>query len=118
MTRTLRRPQLPQRLGFDLPDALAGDIEFLTDFLERVLALAADTEPQADDLLFFRRESLQDVRRLVPHVRVDNGIHRRAHPAVLDEVAERRLAVAANRRLERNRIARNGLELLNLFHRD
>jgi hypothetical protein len=34
--------KLPQRFGFDLPDALAGDVEFLTDFFEGVLALAAD----------------------------------------------------------------------------
>ncbi len=45
-------PQLPQRLGFDLADAFAGDVELLADLFERVLALAADAEAQADDLLF------------------------------------------------------------------
>jgi hypothetical protein len=39
---TLWCSKLPQRFGFDLPDALAGDVEFLTDFFEGVLALAAD----------------------------------------------------------------------------
>jgi hypothetical protein len=30
-------PQLAQRLGLDLPDALAGDLEVLAHFLERVV---------------------------------------------------------------------------------
>src|SRR6266566_1125336 len=47
-----RVSQLPQRLGLDLTDALAGDREALADFLERVLAAVADAEPHLDDLLF------------------------------------------------------------------
>jgi hypothetical protein len=36
--------QLPQRLGFDLSDALARDVEFLADLFEGVLALAANAK--------------------------------------------------------------------------
>src|SRR5438067_1824295 len=43
-------PQLAERLGFDLPDALARDREALADFLQRVLAAVADTEAHLDDL--------------------------------------------------------------------
>jgi hypothetical protein len=32
-------PELPERLGLDLADALAGDVELLADFLERVAAM-------------------------------------------------------------------------------
>ena len=45
MPRPFRRPQLPQRLCFNLPDPFASDVELLSDLLERVLAFAADSEP-------------------------------------------------------------------------
>src|SRR5919106_616142 len=49
-------PQLSERLRLDLPDALPRDREPLADFLERVLALFADSEPETEDLLFFRAQ--------------------------------------------------------------
>src|SRR6476619_3436596 len=51
--------QLAQRLGFDLPDALARHREALADFLERVLAAVAHAEAHLDHFLFPRRERLQ-----------------------------------------------------------
>ena len=118
MTRAFGRPQLAQRLRFDLADALARDVEFLADFFERVLALAADPETQPDHLLLFGRKRLQDVGGLVANVGVDHRIHRRAYPAVFNQIAQRRFAIAADRRFERHRIARNGLQLLDLFDRN
>ena len=56
MARPFWRPKLAQGLGFDLTDALAGDIEFLADLLQSVLALAADAEAQPDHFLLFRRQ--------------------------------------------------------------
>src|SRR5208283_454902 len=102
MPRALRRAQLAQRLGFDLADALARDIELLAYLFQRMLAVATDPEAQADDFLFFWRKSLQDGRRLLADVRVDDRIHGRGHPTVLDQVAQRRLAIAADGRFERN----------------
>src|SRR4029453_6539689 len=54
-----RMPQLAKSLGFDLPNALAGDGEALADLFERVLAAVADAEPHLDHLLLARRERLQ-----------------------------------------------------------
>ena len=51
---------MPQRFGFNLADALARDVQLLADLFERVLALAAYAEAQADDFLFFRKERLED----------------------------------------------------------
>ena len=116
--RPLRRPQLPQRFGFDLPDALARDVEFLADLFERMLALAAYAEPQPDHLLFFRRKSFQDAGGLVANVGFDHRVYRRAHPTVFDQVAQSGFAVAPDWRFERNRVARNGLQLLDFLHRD
>src|SRR4051812_17499658 len=118
MTGTLRRAELPQRLGLNLTDTLAGDVELLADFFERVLALAADAEAEPDHLLLLRRKRLQDVRGFVAYVRVDNRIDRRTYPAILDQIAESRLTITTHGSFERHWIARDGLELLDLLHRD
>ena len=55
MPRTFRRAKLAERLGFDLADALTGDVKFLADLFQSMLALAADAEAQ-DHLFFFRRQ--------------------------------------------------------------
>src|ERR1039458_8298412 len=78
MPRTFRRAKLAQRLGFDLPDALTGDVESLTDLFQSVLALAADAEAQPDHFFFFRRQGLQNISGLIAHVGVDYRIHRRS----------------------------------------
>ena len=56
MASPLRRPKLAESLGFDLADAFARYVEFLTDFFQGVLALAADAEAQPDHFLLFRRQ--------------------------------------------------------------
>src|SRR5713101_4160228 len=71
--RPLGSAELPQRLGLDLPDPLARDIELLADLFKRVLALAADAEAQPDDLLLSRREGLQDADGLGAHVAFVDG---------------------------------------------
>src|SRR5689334_364703 len=70
------RPQLPQRLSFDLADAFARDVKLLPNLLKRVLTLAANAEAQPNDLLFFRREGLQNVCGFVADVRIDHRINR------------------------------------------
>src|SRR4051812_19105140 len=66
--RARRVPQLTQRLGFDLPDPLARDLEVLADFLERVVRLLADPEPHAQHLLFTRGERGEHLAGLVCEV--------------------------------------------------
>src|SRR5439155_9592771 len=63
-----RMAQLAERLGLDLPDALTGDREALANLFQRVLALLADAEPEAEDLLLLGRQRGQralDLRREV-----------------------------------------------------
>src|SRR5580765_8098467 len=79
--------ELAQRLGLDLPDALASDREVLADLLQRVLAAVREAEAQAQHLLFSRREGVQDAVRLLPQAQPDHALHRRADLLVLDEVA-------------------------------
>src|SRR5262249_4399255 len=81
-----RVPELAQRLRPDLADALARALEVLTDFFERVIALLADTEAHAQDLLLARRQRLEDLPRLLGEVHVDDRLGRREDALVLDEV--------------------------------
>ena len=76
LARARRLAQLAQGLCFDLANALAGDVEFLADLFERMLALAADAETQPDHFLFLRRKRLQDAGGLVANVGFDYGIDR------------------------------------------
>src|SRR5450755_526393 len=116
MTRTFGRAKLAQRLGFNLPDALTGDVKLLPDLFESVLALAADAEAQPDHFLFFWRQGLQNIGGFIADVRIDHCVYRRTHPAVFNQISQRRLTVAAYRRFKRHRVARDGLELLDLFN--
>ena len=54
MPSAFRRPKLAKRLGFDLSNPLAGDVELLADFFEGVFPLAANSETEPDHLFFFR----------------------------------------------------------------
>src|ERR1039457_3420622 len=76
----LRGAQLAECFGFNLADAFARDVEFLTDLFQRVLALAADAEAHANYLLLFRGERLEDAGRLIAHIGFNYGIDGRAHP--------------------------------------
>ena len=71
-------PQLGQCLGFDLADALARNVELLTDLLQGVLAITADPISPPNHLLFLGRERLQNARRLIANVGnvSDNGVSR------------------------------------------
>src|SRR5690606_12138760 len=99
-----RVTQLAQRLRLDLADALAGDLEVLTDLLEGVVGLLADAEAHAEHLLLARRERGEDLARLIGQVHRDHALARRDDALVLDEVAEVRVFLLADRGLERDRL--------------
>src|SRR5712671_4016780 len=75
MARPFRRPELAEGFGFNLANTFARYVELLPDLFQSMFALAADTEPQANHLLFFRREGFENIRGLIPHVSVDHRIH-------------------------------------------
>src|SRR5688572_31116650 len=52
--RARRVPELAQRLGFYLADALAGDVELLADLLQRVVGVHFDAEAHAQHLSLAR----------------------------------------------------------------
>src|SRR4051794_34249402 len=111
-------PQLAERLGFDLPDALACDREALAHFFERVLAAVADPEAHLDDLLFARRERLQHGLGLLAEIQVDHRVRGRNDVSVLDEIAKMRVFLFADGRLERDGFLCDLQHLADFGHRD
>src|SRR5450432_2491305 len=97
--RCYRRAQLTKRPGFDLADALARKVVLLTDLLQGVRALAADPKSQPNHFLFPGRERPQDARRLIANAGRDYSIDRRSDPTVLDQIAQRGLAIAERERV-------------------
>src|SRR5262252_4855107 len=99
-----RVSQLPQRLRFDLPDPLAGDVEGPADLLQRVLGPVAHAEPHLQDLFLAGSQRLQDPAGLILEVGDEHGLDGGEHAAVLDEVPQMRILFLADRRLERDRL--------------
>ncbi len=92
-------PQFTQRLGFDLADALARNGKVLAHFLERMLAAILEAEAHLDDLFFARAQGFQHLSGLLAQVEIDDGLRRRNHAAVHDEIAQVRLFFFTDRRL-------------------
>src|ERR1035438_4576992 len=110
--------KLAKRFGFNLANSFARDVEFLADLFECVLALAADAEAHADHFLLLGREGFEDAGGFIADVGLDHCVDGGTHPTIFDEIAEGGLAVAADWGFERDRIAGDGLELLDFLHRD
>src|SRR5262245_40621087 len=109
--------ELAQRLGFDLPDALARDGEVLADLLERVLAAVRETEAQPQHLLLARRERVQDLVGLLAQGEADDRLDGRDDLLVLDEITEMAVFFLADRRLQRDRLLRDLEDLAHLVDR-
>src|SRR6185437_608012 len=86
LARAARVLELPERLGFDLADALARHRELLADFFERVVGVHADAEAHPEDALLARGERGEDARRRLAEVRLDRRIQRQHGVLVLDEI--------------------------------
>ena len=72
LARPRRMTQLAQRLGFNLPDALARYLEALAHFFERMLGAVFEAEAHLDDALLARRERAQNLRCVLLQVHADH----------------------------------------------
>src|SRR6516162_6483846 len=118
LARVARVAQLRERLCLDLPNALARDAELLADLGQRAVIGVADAEAQAQDMLLTRRElgerlghgGLQRAR-FRGRVRIDRV-------GRLDQVAQRGIAVLADRQVERRRLLHHREDLLDARQRN
>src|SRR5262245_38804319 len=117
LARPCRVTQLAERLCFDLPDTLPGDGEARADFLERHVGTLPDAEAQAKHLLFPGGERAENLAGLAAQVGGDHGIGGGHRPLVLEEVAEMAVLLLPDRRLERDRLARDAQDATDLLGR-
>src|SRR5215831_11383655 len=96
--------QLLQRLGLDLADALPGHPEHLSYLFERMLRRSPDAEAQNQDALFARRQLAESASHDPLERTCLRGRMRIDRIGRLDEVAQRRVAVLADRNVERSRL--------------
>src|SRR5664280_2824764 len=80
--------QLSQRLGFDLPNAFAGDVVHLADFLQRALVAVHQPEAHFENLSFALGQCGQDVPELFLQETVAGHIGGVLGALVLDEITD------------------------------
>src|SRR5450432_1403477 len=107
-------PQFAQRLGFDLANAFAGHVERLADFFQSVLRAIVHAKAHADNFFLARAQRTQHVLGALLQIAVDRGVGGRNFGLVFDQVAEMRIALFANRSLQRDWHAH---DFANLAHR-
>src|SRR5262245_30450922 len=81
-----RVAQLAQRLGLDLADPLAGDVELLADLLEGPGAPVLEAEAELEHPALAAGERVEHGLDLLLEELVRRGLGRRQRAAVLDEV--------------------------------
>src|SRR5437879_3539858 len=113
-----RVAKLAQRLGLDLANALAGDPEALAHLLEGSLVAVEEPEAQLEHSPLARGEGVEDVLDLGAQHRQRGGVGGRGRLLVLDEVAEVRVLLLADRGLERHRVLRDLDDLAHLLRGD
>src|SRR3954463_6398790 len=87
--RAGRVTELRERLGLDLPDALARHAELLAHLFERADLAVIETEPQSHDCALAIVELLQRFLNRFRQQRTSGSGRRRNHVRVFDEVAEK-----------------------------
>jgi len=101
-----RVAKLSRDLGLDLPDALAGHVELLADFLVRVIVVHVDPEAHVQGRSLAWPQGEQGLAR--------GGVDRGRHPLVFDEVAQVEVFVVADRGLPEDRLIGDLQRLVNL----
>src|SRR4029079_13523963 len=112
-----RVAELAQRLDLDLADPLAGQAELLADFLERPGMPIVEAEAEAEDPLLATVERGEHVLDLLTAHAVRDHVERRDRVLVGDELAELRVALVADRRLERDGLSTELADLLDALRR-
>src|SRR5688572_20179895 len=109
--RGQRLAELLQRARLELPHAFARQAERLSDLLERVLLFAAEAIAEPQDQLLARRQGADQEADAGAHPLAVEPVVGRGGGRVRDEVLEPLLG-ARDRRLERDRLAREQVERL------
>jgi hypothetical protein len=107
--------ELLERAVFDLPDALARDVERSADLVECARALAADAVAQLEHAALAVAEVLERVSQRFLGENLHRALVGRLGSVVCDQAAEVGLLLVADGRLERDRRLRGALDRFNLL---
>src|SRR3954471_1365714 len=105
-----------QCLAFELPDALARQVELVADRLERP-RLALEAEPQLEDAPLALRQSVECLADVLAAERLLRLVERVRGLAIGEEVAEFALVVRADRLVQRDGRGRGGQCLVDVLQR-
>src|SRR5579864_6780719 len=100
-------PELTQRLGFDLTDALPRDVVQASDFLQSVAVAIDQTEPHFEDRPLTCAETGQHSVQLLFEQAVSGTGRRVFRALVLDEITHAYIPILPHRRVERDGLARH-----------
>ena len=76
MIRTCRVTQLAQRLGFDLTDALTGDVELFADLFQSVVGIHINTKTHTQNFGFTRGQTIQHFPSGFSQAFLNGGVNR------------------------------------------
>src|SRR6266404_6203261 len=110
--------ELLQRVVLDLANPLARDAERTTDLLERARLAAEQPVAELDHLSLAPGQRVEGVDDVLAPQQQLGRVERRLSRLVLDEVAERRILLLADRLLERDGKLGHAQDLAHLLGRD
>src|SRR5262249_19574046 len=110
-----QRLELLQRVVLDLADPLPGDAERLPDLFERARLGAVEPVAELDHAALAGGKRGEGVLDVGTAERDRRGVEGRLGLLVLDEVAELRVLLLADRLLERDRVLRHAKDLADLL---
>src|SRR5262245_46055825 len=111
-----QRRQTRQRLGLELPDTLARQVELVADRLQRP-RLALEAEPQLEDAPLALGESVECLAHALAAERLLRLVERVGGLAVREEVTELALVVGADRLVQRHRCVSRAERRVDVLHR-
>src|SRR5579884_701369 len=117
LVRLGERAQLLQALVLDLADALPRHLERAADLVERARLLAVQAVPKLEHAALAVAQRVEALRQRLGAERRVRGLVGRRRALVLDELAELRLLLVADRLLERHRRLRRATDRVDLLDR-
>ena len=99
-----RMAHFAQGLGFDLPNAFAGDTELLAHFLQRAGKAIAQAEAQFEHPSLALGQPGEHIRELILEEAETRYLRRAFSGFILNEITKTRIIAVSHRRLEGNRL--------------
>ena len=107
--------QLCKRFALNLANTLTGNAKFAAHFLERMRVAIFQAEAQANNLALTFGQTVKYLGKLLLEHREARSVRRHDSRVVFNEIAQLRVFLFADRRLERNRLLADFLDFAHAF---